>query len=869
MKVKDWQQLEDLFHSALSMTAGQRTDYLAAACAGDESLRAEVESLLRAFEGGRGLLEQPAFSLGMKVLSDDAEAGALEGGAIGPYRIVRLLGRGGMGEVYLAEDDRLGRRVALKFFTSGVLGGDIAREQLAKEARSAARLDHPNICAVHDLEEIDGHNFIVMQYVEGETLDSLLSGEALGPTRAFRLAEQVVAALAAAHAQGVIHRDVKPQNVMVTADGQVKVLDFGLAKVVEQMQEGAPTGQSRLSNAGLIVGTVPYMSPEQLRGESLDFRTDVFSAGVLLYELFSGTNPYKRGSEAETISAILTSPMPRLSQSEPKVPRELDALLRRCTEKEKARRYASAREMLAALTKLREKPAHRLTPGVAATFLALALLAAVLSTAYLRNARVAAPANVLQTEANAAVAGEAGAPVVKDLALAVLPLFSEDGNPEAESLASGLTASLVSQLSRLSRLRVKAPSSIPALRDVGRNAHKVGRDLNADAVLVGRIKGSRRGMTLRASLLRTRDGVTIWEGEYLLQGDGVPRLHKELAEKVVQTLHTPVSESDRILLTKHQTESAEAYRLYLRGRHFWYKRDKENISKAIDYFKQATEADPLFALAWTGLADSYAQLPTVAYGSVPTGEAMPMARAAARKALEIDSDLCEAHVSLGVVKLRYEWDWQGAEREFTRAIELNPENASAHFWYASLLNVTGRPTEALAESERAKEIDPFSPLVIMNLGRAYYRARDYDRAIDYLEKAVAEDPKNSSALYVLGYVYLAKRMHEEARKVFEKIFSTNKWLAAAPLGHTYGRLGMRAEALKILKEMDRKKDIPAQERAIVYIGLGDNDRAFAWLEDAYRERFGSLVSLTCDPIFEGLRPDPRFAALAAKMNLTP
>jgi len=246
-----------------------------------------------------------------------------------------------------------------------------------------------------------------------------------------------------------------------------------------------------------------------------------------------------------------------------------------------------------------------------------------------------------------------------------------------------------------------------------------------------------------------------------------------------------------------------------------------------------------------------------------------MARAAARKALEIDPGLCEAHISLGVVKLRYEWDWQGAESEFTRAIELNPENASAHFWYASLLNVTGRPAQAVSESERARELDPFSPLVVTNLGRAYYRARDYDKAISYLEQAVAEDPKNSSAMYVLGYVYLSKEMYQKARKAFEKISASSKWLAAAPLGHTYGRLGRRADALKILEEMGGKKDLPAQERAIVYIGLGDNDRAFTWLEEAYRERFGSLVSLTCDPIFDSLRPDPRFAELAAKMNLRP
>jgi tetratricopeptide (TPR) repeat protein len=860
MKVKDWQKIEDLVHSALAVEAGRRAAYVAAACGGDESLRVEVESLLGAFEGGQSMLEQPAFSLGMKVLSEDALAEGMVGRTIGPYKIARLLGRGGMGAVYLAEDDKLGRRVALKFFTSRVLDDEHARAQMAREARSAARLDHPNICAVHGLEEIEGHHFIVMQYVEGETLDALLARGAPAAARAFHIAGQTVAALAAAHAQGVIHRDVKPQNVMVTGDGQVKVLDFGLAKVVGQTQGGTPKGQSRISHAGLIVGTVPYMSPEQLRGEPLDFRTDVFSAGVLLYELFSGTNPYKRGSEAETISAILTSPLPRLGPSAAKVPRELEAILRRCAEKEKGRRYASAGELLSALSTIRERPSRRVTPAALAAFALLALLTAALLTVYLRGAR--APAGAAQAPAPSAA-------VARDMTLAVLPLFVEGEAAEAESLAGGLTQSLVSQLSKLSRLRVKSPSSVPGLREARFDPQQLGRDLHADAVLVGSISGSGGRLTLRTTLSRTDDGAVLWRGEHPLQGDGIPNLHREIAEKVVQTLQPPLSTSDRDLLARNQTESAAAYRLYLLGRHYWYKRDETNIRLAINYFKRATEIDPLFALAWAGLADSYSQLPTVAYGSVPTGEAMPMARAAAKKALEIDPDLCDAHVSLGMVKLRYEWEWQGAESEFRRAIELNPESAPAHFWYANLLGVMGRPAEALAESERAKELDPFSPLVVMNLGRAYYRARDYDRASDYLERVVAEDPKNSSALYVLGYVYLSKGMNEEALKVFEKVSAANEWLGAAPLGHTYGRLGRRAEALKILDKMGGKKDLPAMERAIVYIGLGDNDRAFEWLTQAYRERFGSLIALTCDPIFDSLRPDPRFAALAAEMNLKP
>jgi serine/threonine-protein kinase len=869
MQLRDLQQIEELFHAALNYEAGERSAYLAAACAGDDSLRLEVESLLKAFEGKHDFMEQPALSLGMRILTE-AAPGTLVGKTIGPYTIMRLLGRGGMGEVYLAEDGRLNRQVALKFFMSRVVDNAGARRQLVKEAQAVARLEHPNICAVYGIEEIDDYNFIVMQYVEGETLDAVISKGQPAFAQAMKLAEQIVGALAVAHAQGVIHRDIKPQNIMVTGDGQVKVLDFGLAKVVQQTQGGQGEEQSQLSQAGLIIGTVPYMSPEQLRGEPLDFRTDVFSAGSLLYELFGGSNPYKRGSEAETISAILTNRPPPLAAPAARVPPALNAIIQKCMEKEKGQRYPTAGELLSALRKFRDKPQRRIRPDAraVAALAVIALLLAGLVFAYLRHVSVPATSAARPTgQPHSAVEGSRA--LSPEQTLAVLPFTSEDAGAGAESIGNGLTQSLVSQLSRLSRLRVKAPTFVPDLPDGSVDTQKLGHELRVDAVLSGKFKKRGGALILQTALVSSSDGSTIWEAEYDIQPAGMPNLHREIAERVVYTLRPQLSQGEREILARPQTESPEAYKLYLLGRHYWYKRDRENIQRAINYFKQATEIEPLYAQAWAGLADSYVMLPTVAYGAVPTGDAMPKAKAAARRALEIDPALCEAHVSLGVVKLRYEWDWQEAESAFKRAIEINPENASAHFWYANLLNVTGRPQEAIAESERALEIDPFSPLVSMNLGRAYYRARDYDRAIKHFKRTLADDPKNSSASYVLGYVYLQKGMYREAVQIFEEMSSRNKWLAAAPLGYAYARVDRKEEALKILDEMDKKRDLPSQERAIVYLGLGDHDRAFHWLEEAYKERFGPIISLTSDPIFDALRPDPRFADLARRINLTP
>lgn len=877
MNPNDWQHIEDLFHAALHVRAEDRSAYLNTACAGDESLRLEVESLLSAFENESGFMEQPALSLGLKVLSNGT-TGTLVGQTIGHYQILRLLGRGGMGEVYLAEDRKLNRNVALKFFTNRILDDAQMRRRLIKEARAVGGLEHPNICTVHGIEELDGYNFIIMQYVEGETLDSLMSKGSLTLNQTLELADQIVSALTAAHTRGIIHRDIKPQNIMVTADGQVKMLDFGLAKIIQHApgRENANEDQSQFSQAGFIAGTVPYMSPEQLRAEPLDFRTDIFSVGVLLYELFSGKNPYKQGSEAETISAILTKrPPPLFTRSATKIPHALNAIICKCLEKDKEQRPRSAGDLLLALRTLRHTSARRInlrSPAVATAIIAVILLSiAGLSFAYLRLASggtaTILPLNYLS---RAPAAGERHDAALQQVqTLVVLPLISKEAAPEVGYLGSGLTAGLVNQLSQLPGLRIKALSFVPGLQDGNIDPQQIGLELKADAVFIGKLNSRGGSPGLQIVLVNTADSSTLWHEEFDIRMDEIQTLPKEIAGKIALTLQPSLTVDEIKLLAKNQIEDPEAYRHYLLGRHFWDKRDEKNIKTAIDHFTRATEIAPLYALAWAGLAESYALLPTVAYGSVPTQDAMPKARAAARKALQIDDTLCEAHISLGVVKLRYEWNWQEAESEFKRAIELKPDNASAHYWYASLLAVTGRFEESIAESETAKELDPFSPLIIMNLGRAYYRARDYDKAITYFDKMLEENPNNSSALYVLGYVYLQKGMYNEAIVMYEKISATNKSLAAAPLGYTYAKLGRRAKAQKILREMDRIKDLPAQERAIVYIGLDDKDQAFLWLEKAYEERFASIISITSDPIFDPLRSDYRFTNLARKINLMP
>ncbi|HEX8748468.1 MAG TPA: protein kinase, partial [Pyrinomonadaceae bacterium] len=649
MKVKDWQQIEILFHEALSISAEERPARLAEVCNGDEALRVEVESLLRAFEKDASFMDKPVLSLGWRVLSEET-TGTLVGKTLGQYRIVRLLGQGGGGEVYLAEDVELNRSVALKFFTSQLMGDEWVRRQSIREARAVAGLEHPNICAVHGIEVIDGYHFIVMQYVEGETLASLVSNRTLELKQILDLAEQIICALEAAHAHGIIHRDIKPQNIVVTKGGQIKVLDFGLAMVIQPSQpiEQAREGHSQNSQKGLVVGTVAYMSPEQLRAEELDFRSDIFSLGVLLYELISGVNPYKQTSEAETISATLTHKPSQLTHPSAKIPPALNAVVQRCLEKEKQRRYQSATELRADLRKVRYGRHRRMNPSLRrACYVALLLLFfAGLFYSYLYF-------TYAQT-------------------VAVLPLINESQDPYAEYISKGLTASLVSQLSGLSGLRVKAPSFVPGSSDGRRSLQELGRDLKADALVVGKILKRGDQLFLQISLVRSGDGGTVWMQEFPIQTASIQTLHKEIAEKIVSTLEPRLGSAEKRRVSKIQTDNPEAYTLYLKGRDFWDKRSKENIEKAIEYFKRATELDPLFAQAWAGLADSYMMLPTVAYGSARTEDAMLKSRAAALKAIDIDPLLAEAHISLALFKLRYEWNWAEAERELKLAIELNP-----------------------------------------------------------------------------------------------------------------------------------------------------------------------------------------------------
>ncbi|MEP7336765.1 MAG: protein kinase [Acidobacteriota bacterium] len=859
MEANDLPRIEQLFHNALDLGAEERAAYLARECNGDTGLRNEVESLIAVFEKRADFLETPAFNAGLKVLSADSSE-SLVGKLIGAYKVERLLGKGGMGEVYLAEDTRLGRQVALKFLARHLAADKWARRQLIKEAQAVAMLDHPNICAVHGLEEADGHSFIVMQYIEGEVLSELARTGRLDAKQTLPLALQMVGALAEAHAHGIIHRDIKPQNLILTASGQLKVLDFGLAKVV-QAKPGAP-GESQASQSGLIMGTVAYMSPEQLRAERLDFRSDVYSVGTVLYELVSGKHPFAQGNDAETIAAILTAKPPHGANG-------LARVIGKCLEKNKEQRYQSASELLLDLQNAHDgiKPSETrlyFNPFVTAILFVLLVAGAVL--AYLQMTAVPT--------------------------LAILPFINESAGEELDYLVRGLPDSLASQLARLSRVSVKASTNMPGYQAQEADLTGIGRELDADAILTGKAAGKGETVILMVQLINVADGRQLWATDYDLKQTDALAIQELVATEVSTILRLRLSAEEERLLKTRQTDpikAAEAFREYLRGRYYWNRRDEENIKLAIKHFTRATELNPEDSRAYSGLADSYVLLTSVAYGQDKTEKAMIQARIAATLALRIDAKFPEAHTSLGVIKL-YDWNYAGAKVEFKRAIELNRNYAPARYWYSNLLLIEGQAGEGLAESEVARNSEPFSPAMNLCRCRGQYWTRQFESAAKCFDEMLKRNPASSNVQYILGLTYLAQGRAEQALKKFQDLYPTKEaWAAAAishtedklerkealaiaALGHTYGRLGRKEEAFRILdraQELVQKEKLPSQEVAIIYIGLGDFDQAFVWLNRAADERFAYLIYLNIEPLFDSLRADPRFAALVQRINLQP
>jgi serine/threonine protein kinase/Flp pilus assembly protein TadD len=860
MNPERWQQVDQLFQAALERRPEERAVFISAACGSDDSLRREVEALLASDGEAAGFIEAPAYAVAAPLIIG-GDTHSLVGRSISHYQIISLLGKGGMGEVYCARDTRLERTLALKILSEEMSADGERMRRFSREAKAASSLNHPNIAHIYEIGEAStesgGVRFIAMEYVDGQTLAARINGHPLETGEIVEISSQIADALDEAHGKGITHRDIKPANVMLTPRGQVKVLDFGLAKIKRPAEQPVASDSSTIAKTepGVVMGTVPYMSPEQALGREVDHRSDLFSLGVVLYEMATGRLPFSGANMSETLDRILHAQPEAMARLNYNAPAELERIGRKCLEKEPERRYQSARELLVDLKNLkRDSDSKAVSAEQAATSperrlsrlnlaaIALILLMLVAAGIYLLAARSQGIESV-----------------------AVLPFVSPD--PNGEYLGDGIAESLINSLSQLRELKVIARTTAFRYKGKDLDPRTLGRDLKIGAVVTGKVVQQGDSLLVQVDLVNAEDGTQLWGGRYNRKLSDLLTVQEEIARQVSERLRLRLTNEERKQLTKRYTENIEAYQHYLKGRQFAEIRTVEAYQKAIEHYNQALRLDPNYALAYVGLADAYY------IGTRADKEKVRQSREAAKRALAIDDSLGEAHTSLARILWQYDWNWQEAERELKRALELDPGSAFTHRIYGSYLASMGQHQQSVAHLKQAQQLDPLSPLINLNIGTMLYFAGETDQALVQIRKAEKLEANFVETIYHLGFVYAEKGMYAEAIAELNRAIPLSGMFAPrviSLLGYSYGLLGKRDEAIKKideLKELSRRRYIQPYDIAIIYIGLGERDEAFKWLGQACQERNGFLVFLKVDPIFESLRTDPRFADLLRCVGL--
>jgi eukaryotic-like serine/threonine-protein kinase len=778
------------------------------------------------------------------------------GQTISHYRIVEHLGAGGMGVVFKAQDSRLERAVALKFLPEKLAQQPGALERFRREARAASALNHPGICTIYDIGEQDGRTFIAMEFIDGETLRSHIHGEPLPLEEILELGIQIAEALEAAHAEGIIHRDIKPANIFVTKRGRAKVLDFGLAKLVPKGIASSNTDSEDESSdtnsiVGMISGTPSYMSPEQVRGDGLDPRTDIFSFGLLLYEMSTGRQAFSGGTGGVIIEAVLTrSPVPVRSIN-PAIPPRLEEIIDKALHKDRAQRYQHAADVLTDLQRLKreiDSGARASDGGPVSTTLSSA---GSLSSTGKHKARTSTAPKIIDS-------------------LAVLPFENASRDPENEYLSDGITGSLINNLATVPKLRVMAQSTVFRFKGREIDPQAVGRDLNVRAVLTGRVTQSGGSLRIGAELVDVATGSQLWGAQYDRKPGDIFVIQDEISHEISGKLRLQLSQAQKKRLTARHTEDPEAYRIYLKGRHHWNKWTEEGFYKAIEYFQQAIEKDPAYALAYAGLADCYVLLGWNSY--LPPKDAFPKGKAAALTALKIDPNLGEAHAPLAAVLWLHDWHWQEAEKEFKRSLDLKPTYPTANHWHAEYVMTMGRQVEAIALMKKSQTLDPLSLIINVAIGWANYMDRRYDDALEQLLQTVDLDSNYPVTGWILGLLYRATGRYELAITEGEKgvTLSAGSPLMRAALAHSYAKAGRTKEALQILDDLAKlaeREYVAPHFFAGIHIGLGQNDRALEYLEKSYQEHSHWLIYLHIDPSMDDLRNDSRFQNLLKRVGL--
>jgi eukaryotic-like serine/threonine-protein kinase len=832
--------------------------------------------------------------------------------AISHYRILSKIGAGGMGEVYLAQDTRLDRKVALKILPAEVASNRDRMERFIREAKSAAALSHPNIAQIFEIGEHEGTHFIAMEFVEGVTLREKIHQERTELRKLLRYLQHVAEGLAKAHAAGIVHRDLKPDNIMITRDGHAKILDFGLAKLIEpqltdtgdNLGDAATAIMRQQSTPGVIMGTVGYMSPEQAQGKTkeIDQRSDIFSFGCVLFEAATSKKPFEGESAIKSLHMVVYELAPPIADFNPSAPSELQRIVRRCLAKDPDERYQSIKEVAIELKELRRElegagidttvpppqkfgvpPSGGITwgpqtlppeggipntqPASSAEYVVAGMkkhkLAAAIVGVVVLFAGIALFTLYLRGRtANAAIKS-----------VAVMPFVNESGNQDLEYLSDGMTEMLMSSLSELPNLNVKARSLVFRYKGKDTDARTIGKELNVQAVLNGRVVQHGDGLTLYLELVDTVTGDRIWGDQYNRKQADLVSLQSEIALDVSQKLRTKLSGADEQRLTKKYTENAEAYQLYLKGRFFVNQRTAESLRKAIECFDQAISIDSNYALGYAGLADSYLLLgiPDAITGALSPQDSLPRARAAAERALQIDNSVGEIYASLAHVKWK-EWDWAGAEADFDRGAKLSPNYPIGRLYHSVYLSSVGRQGEAVQEIRRAQELDPLSLPINASVVYVFYLGRQYDEAIAAGKKTLEMDAVFPLTHQRLGLAYVQKKMYKEAIAEFQQAANNSNRapLAITSLGHAFAASGNQLEAQRVLaelKELSQHRYVSPYGIAMIYAALGDKEQAFQWLERANDERNTELVFLKVDPRADPLRNDLRFQELVKKVGI--
>ena len=820
-----WQEIDRIFAAALELEPSERQQFLADVCAGDDELRKEVESLL-AHDSAESVVGTSAVEQATQLLSK-IDKSDFENRAIGPYKILRSLGGGGMGQVYLGHDTRLNRPVAVKLL-SFYEATEVERvRRFRQEALVVSALNHPNILTIYEVCEFDQQSFIVTEFVEGKTLHARIQQGAIAVYEAVEIAIQVASALAAAHAAGIVHRDIKPANIMLRPDGLVKVLDFGIAKYIqpEQTQQAETILQTA---PGSIVGTAAYMSPEQARGTTIDHRTDIWSLGVMLFEMAAASRPFTGDTPLDVLSAVIERNPPPLRN----VPENFQRIVLRCLQKDREFRYENSNELLNDLKELKKS---------------------------------------LELGAKLEPARPAGT-----TSIAVMPFVNMSTDPENEYFCDGLADELSNALMKVDELQVAARTSSFSFKGKSATVSAIGRALNVSSVLEGSVRKSGDRLRITVQLINASDGYQLWSERYDRQMKDIFDIQDEIALSVVDALKVTLLSKDKAAVLKRYTESVEAYELYLKGRYYWWKTDPQEFLKGKQYFERALEVDPNYALSYCGLSSYYGF--GAAFGMIPPDVGWPKAVAATSRALSLDDSLPEAHTNQGGVDMVYRRDFVAAERDIKRSIELNPKFQEAHFIYSDFLRTRTRFDEAIAEARQAVELDPFSPRLLNNLGLTYYVARDFPAAVIAYSQAVELDQKNPLLYDALASAQLDNGSPSDAIASWSKSLEYGGNHAGAQhLKFAYNQgdiqkaMGVLAQLrLQELKERrDRGEYIPEIHFVRALIGAGDIEGALDRFEAACMERNVFALAIHSDPFYDRIRSDARFNEVLRKANLVP